>query len=447
MAAPHSLGILLLNHTWFTPELRALGHRVVSAGWAHPHFDLPFSRLTPLEQILAAVPEDVRIDRVVYFDDSHALSVVGLERSPIPSVFYSVDSHHHSAWHSHVAEMFDLTLVAQRDHLSRVAAGAEEHVRWLPLWATIPLEPAATRDIGASFRGTLDPRLHPQRAEFFARLAERVPIDTASGTFADVYPRSKIVVNHSVGSDLNFRVFEAMMSGALLITPRVESGLFELFREGEHLVTYEAGNVDDAASKIELYLGDDESRERIARAGREEVLRKHSSEARACDLVRILTDLGQRPKPRKHRAAAECFLYGLGMFRPAVECETEADRVYRDKLVDAARSSLLESVGNAEPLGDDFSATVLLCKCFLEISGSRQTILEFSERIRSASPGDLLLTLSYLEDLLSSGESERAKSVAGEISEVADELLAGLPPLMEQARRHVLDSLRDRLRG
>ena len=130
------LGILLINHNWFTNELKALGHRVVTSGWAHREFDIPFERLTHVDDILAKVPTDMPLDWIVYFDDSHAVSVRGLENVNTRSLFYSIDVHHHAEYHSAFAELFDVVLVALKDYLSRFSirsSGPEVWLRCMPV--------------------------------------------------------------------------------------------------------------------------------------------------------------------------------------------------------------------------------------------------------------------------------------------------------------------------
>ena len=46
-----------------------------------------------------------------------------------------------------------------------------------------------------------------------------------------IYSESKIVLNASINGDLNMRVFEALTSGALLVTDRIENGLDTLFAQ------------------------------------------------------------------------------------------------------------------------------------------------------------------------------------------------------------------------
>jgi hypothetical protein len=52
------------------------------------------------------------------------------------------------------------------------------------------------------------------------------PIDMGS-----IYGKSKIVFNASIREDLNMRFFEALASGALLVTDRIPEAVGDLFEE------------------------------------------------------------------------------------------------------------------------------------------------------------------------------------------------------------------------
>src|SRR3990167_1587455 len=90
---------------------------------------------------------------------------------------------------------------------------------------------------------------------------------------AEKFCQSKIVLNHSIRDDINMRTFESMATGSFLLTSNIPT-LHELFKDGEHLVTYK--NHDDMVDKARYYLLHDEEREKIAKAGMEEVLSKHT---------------------------------------------------------------------------------------------------------------------------------------------------------------------------
>lgn len=99
---------------------------------------------------------------------------------------------------------------------------------------------------------------------------------------AEVFGQSKIVFNIAMRDDLNMRIFESMASGSLLLTnwiPTIE----EVFEDGKHLVLYR--NEEEMVDKARYYLAHDEEREKIAQAGYEEVLKKHTIQNRVSTIL------------------------------------------------------------------------------------------------------------------------------------------------------------------
>jgi spore maturation protein CgeB len=94
---------------------------------------------------------------------------------------------------------------------------------------------------------------------------------------ADIFRKSKIVFNTAAVDDINMRVFESLATGSFLLTEWVPT-LSELFQDGKHLVTYKTMN--EAVEKAKYYLAHEDERERIAKAGMEEVLAKHTYQHR-----------------------------------------------------------------------------------------------------------------------------------------------------------------------
>ena len=99
---------------------------------------------------------------------------------------------------------------------------------------------------------------------------------------AQIYAQSKIVLNICVSRDLNMRVFEALASGAMLITDEAD-GLEDLFEDGVHLVVCRRD--EDLPGLIQRYLEDDDARKRIAAAGKALVLERHTYAHRVDEML------------------------------------------------------------------------------------------------------------------------------------------------------------------
>ena len=104
----------------------------------------------------------------------------------------------------------------------------------------------------------------------------------------------KILVNVSLNNDINFRVFETMATGALLITDRIiDNGIEDLFTENIHYVGY--STKEELVEKVQYYLKNEEERLKIAKAGEEAVQEyKHKN-----FLGKVLRDMWQLKKKEK----------------------------------------------------------------------------------------------------------------------------------------------------
>ena len=99
------------------------------------------------------------------------------------------------------------------------------------------------------------------------------------------FSMSKIILNVSITDDINMRVFEAMASGSMLLTNYVPT-LGEIFEDGKHLVMYKT--LDELAEKGKYYLKHEEEREKIAKAGMEEVLKNHKYSNRIDNILEVV---------------------------------------------------------------------------------------------------------------------------------------------------------------
>lgn len=427
MEVSRKLSILILNQAWFADELRSRGHRVVTAGWSERevdiHFDRPGLSYTDLQHRL---PFDFEPEVVLYCDNSGPLGLVGLEDLKLPTLFISIDCHHHADWHIYLADMFDQTLIAQKEFLPKFQ---ERHPKteWLPLWATRQADRGA-EEIDVCFRGNMDPNLHPERAKFFKELNELVPVDANWGPYLEDYPRSKIVVNQNVSHDLNFRVFETMICGAMLITPCDATGLLDLFEDGKDLVTYKNGDAQDAGEKVRYYLAHEAERRAIAQRGYEKVLKFHSPMARAIEIERRLLELKVTERPSKYLGASVAFMVGTRI------CHRRNSNKTGDYMLKMAMESLLKSAKHEATLGPAYYNTLLQAKSRMIERGYPQDAVRMAAELHNYLPSDVVIALSYIESLLETNQLDLAKVIASGFTTDVDEFIGCAPALMDRAR-------------
>lgn len=220
-------------------------------------------------------------DVVLVADKSRPPFVLGMEDFPCVTVFYCVDSHIHS-YYPLYAQGFDLCIVSLKDHMPLFGGKSltSEQIWWFPPFApdlaNAPVSsgltearPDESEDFSwdCLFVGTVDLQLNPARAIFLEALAAHIPgLHITGGDYNSLFRQGRILLNHCVAGDLNFRVFEAMGCGGCLLTPTVGHGLHELFTENVHLLTYPPQDVRAAVAQIQALLVDPPRQRAMRRA-------------------------------------------------------------------------------------------------------------------------------------------------------------------------------------
>jgi len=149
-------------------------------------------------------------------------------------------------------------------------------------------------DIGMA--GTVNPYLHPIRCSLLKKLEdnfELFPIaECKDGDVSKVYSSSKIGFNFSIDDDINFRIFEVISSGALLITDDkpMKNGLGELFEPDNEIIVYKADDYEDLKNKVEFYLNNRKKRSEIIRNAKKRI-KQYSYKNRAKEIIKFLKRL------------------------------------------------------------------------------------------------------------------------------------------------------------
>ena len=251
-------------------------------------FDLPAS----LEEA------GFRPDLVLQVERLGVRSVLtGLDSLDCPLLFWAVDPHLNSHWHSAYARLFDTVCSTQRAWIPRLAARGAADVRWLPWYGLErPFVPWTEREHGLAFVGRVTEQrparkwmvefLRDKAAAFNPAIGDNLPKDA----MLDLYSASRIIPNESIFGEVNFRLFEGASCGCLVVGQTIEEQA-ELFEPGREMDTYE--HVVELDDKLSVYLGNDKLTRTMARAAHARVRAEHLPVHRARRIVEYARDAGR----------------------------------------------------------------------------------------------------------------------------------------------------------
>ncbi|MBW1711987.1 MAG: glycosyltransferase [Deltaproteobacteria bacterium] len=284
--------ILLFGSSYFKPWLERAGVDVVQAG-----LDQDSDLKVDPEQV-DLIDLTARIDPrpdVLLLTDNLGRRVVpwGLERSDLIKVYYGVDGPLNHYWQRHLAGLFDLVAVDQKDSAAALSTLLDREVLWLPVAVDPRLYQGPPEEVlfDLAFVGTIQPQVRPKRSSILKALSSRHAVKVAGERgqgwlgpqeAARVYRQSKLVLNENLFPGVTTRMLEVMAAGGCLFTEDNDNGLRDLFRPGEHFIPFGPTNLLDQA---ERYLKDQIACQGIALAGHRECLAKHSIDCRAQQLL------------------------------------------------------------------------------------------------------------------------------------------------------------------
>jgi glycosyltransferase involved in cell wall biosynthesis len=267
-------------------------------------------------------------DLVLYIESGFRAFPRGFEKLDCPTACYLIDVHLQLPHRKNLAQFFDHVFVCHKDYVDQFRDLGHQNVYWMPVACDPEIHGGTgvdrTLDIG--FVGNYES--HPERRRLLLALEKRYSMNAfrercPKEDITKVYSKSKIVFNCAANKDLNMRVFEALASGALLLTNPIENGMSDLLRAEEHFVEYSDSR--SLFDKVDYYLAHDAERDRIAEAGRAIVTEKHTYERR-CQVMFDTIFSNSRPQ-------------GTAKVRSmnATELRRAYGRVYADlRLVDPA---------------------------------------------------------------------------------------------------------------
>jgi hypothetical protein len=267
------------------------------------YFEQAATRLSgQVHQFVGLDEETESLDALIVIDPCLSWPLA-LKKARCPVIGYLIDVHQQLEVRLAYARYFDHVFIAQPDYLSAFQGLPHPSVHWLPLACDprVHFVPGLDRNIDVGFVGKMGYPGTPRFDTLTRVLAHFATNDTTQGympaEMGSVYSRSKIVFNKSINGDVNMRVFEALASGALLVTDRIGNGLEQIGTAGEHFVTYDTA--DEAIETIHHYLSNDSERESIARRGQAHVFAHHTYAQRLATMLQTAANHSQTRAPAR----------------------------------------------------------------------------------------------------------------------------------------------------
>jgi hypothetical protein len=283
------------NHRKLIPgyasAFRARGIPFLCVDWTPP-FD------SALESILRDCPD--KPSCIFHFESVFPLLPDGLQHSEIPTVCFQVDTYTYTERRIRWSSLFDHVAVFHPAYEKRFQKAGHEGAFLLPhaVHADFFARPEIPRDFAVGWVGATRGVLYRKRHEWIPRLAKSFWMNDWRRSYslpevAEVYRRSRVVVNigrDDFPQDANLRVFEALASGALLVTSLPTELTALGFEDGVHFAGYR--HESEILDIVRRFLGDEPARSRIAQAGREKVLREHTYDCRVAQILQRLQRFG-----------------------------------------------------------------------------------------------------------------------------------------------------------
>jgi hypothetical protein len=291
----------------------------------------PHRQAYDIASLIAALPAKQKPELVIVRIDA------GMENMPenlaavdVPKLAILGDSHHlHAPIQTLVTyalrQNFDFIILDHnKQHAHWYVEAGLRNVVWIPalLLARDFLSPLSNPQKNITFIGQVG-AYHPHRSRLIQYIQSTdLPLEIDSvpqQIAAKRYNNSSITLNCSLNGDFNLRVFETLASGGMLMTDRLSplSGLYSLFREGEHFVGFD-GHAD-FEQKARHFLAHPGERNEIARRGHKQLSRTLNMQTRTKTLHTLVNKGELNP------------LYKIesDLRMSAYDCRSKADLFFR----------------------------------------------------------------------------------------------------------------------
>ena len=253
-------------------SLQRQGHEVIVWGLGHSGFE---------NNALVMLLDGVGV--ILVLEQYTSEWIPDLSDLNIPVVYWSIDSHCNFESDKRFVKKLraNAVLCSCKPDIERFQKETIARVEWFPYaYPSDLIKPDVlikTRDIG--FCGS---KGNPARQEYLKNLQRDIGLSFVDGLLGfemvNFIQRCRIHFNINLSHDINYRTFETMGAGTMLLTNETP-GLEELFKIEKHLITYTG--YEDCVDKIKYYIQNQDELEKIAIAGYAHVRKNHTYDNRA----------------------------------------------------------------------------------------------------------------------------------------------------------------------
>lgn len=274
---------------------------------------LPYQLIRPgcaPDEDLSLLTPQGNWDLFFYVEEWQPVFPQGIEKLPFPTAAYFTDLPYDLNRRLLMAPFFDYVFLAHRKYVD-VFRKNHPQVFWLP-FACDPEVHTSSDGKEKTYEVAYVGGAAGERGRILMELAKRFRMNNYRqacdpGEMAKIYSRAKIVFNKSDRGEINMRAFEALASGALLVTERNSEGLEDILQDRKHCVFYDS--LAQAFAVIRYYLEHEEERSQIAHAGHTWCLAKHTYLQRVRFIAETLRQTGyQLHAPARFYSREKCFL-------------------------------------------------------------------------------------------------------------------------------------------
>lgn len=238
------------------------------------------------------------------------------------------------------AKQYDIVFTHHKSAVGWHKSNGIENPFWLPYWCDTELndsESEALFDVVTVMTPKKERMKYLESMEKSGKFKFKNGVGAHGKDCISFYRKGKIIFNKSNHGEFTMRIPEALGTGRLVLTDKIneDTGIFDLFRPGEHLCVY--SGVNDLLQKVDYYLNNNNGRERIAKAGMTEVIGKHSQKQRTDFVLDKTLEFKNKNRKQTNKVSIHILSYN----RPQLLKLTLDSLIYSLKFSDVKKEIIL----------------------------------------------------------------------------------------------------------